>query len=138
MNKINKCFFFLLLLLLTGCFPWDDGAESEIVGHYYVRGNSRLENVYLGYEDSQYGGIGLINEPVTAVGNNENYIIAKRDGTEGESYYLLKVIRNGIHGDADKAILGPLERSEFDEKLKELGLSNSIKFDKEFKKNKSK
>ena len=130
---MKKALYILLgTLILTGCFPFDEGEESKIIGRYYVRGDSRFEHVYIGYEDRQYGGIGLISEPVTAVGHNEDHIIAKRGGTEEENYYLLKVIRNGVHGDAEKATIGPLDKTEFDAKLKELGLCNSLKFEREF------
>ena len=117
---------------MTGCFPFDEGEESTIIGRYYVRGEDGLENVHIGYEDSQYGGIGLINESITAVGHNDSYIIAKSD-IGLKSYYILEVVKNGVHGDAEKAIIGPLEKAEFDAKLKELGLSHSLKFDRSFK-----
>lgn len=37
-----------------------------------------------------------------------------------------------MHSDAEQAIMGPLEKAKFNEKLQELGLTTSIEFDRTF------
>jgi hypothetical protein len=134
MIKTVRIFTSLIIFLcLTSCFPGDEGEENIITGNYYVRGSSGLVNIYIGYKDSQYGGISLVSEPITALGNNSDYIIAKRSATQDE-YYILKINRNGIHSDAEKGIIGPLDKPSFHEKLRVLGQSNSIQFTKDYKK----
>src|SRR5688572_31521330 len=91
MNITIKVFFVILAnLLLVACFVGDEGTEEKIVGSYYIRGASGLFNVHIGFEDKEYGGIGLIEAPVTAIGYNGNYIIAKQ-GVEENMFYILKV-----------------------------------------------
>lgn len=128
--------FLFAFLSLTSCFPFDEGEEIKIIGNYYARGSIGLENVHIGYEDSQYGGIGLLTEPITAIGHNNDYIIAKRIAIKDE-YFIIKVVGSGIHHEAEKAIIGPLGKKDFNQKLKQLGLSHSLRFDMEFPENKS-
>lgn len=117
---------------VTGCFPFAEGEEEEIVDRYYVRGNTSLINAHIGYEDEKYGGIGLINGPITATGHNEDYIIAERK-TDTASFFILKVIRTGVHSDAEKAITGPLGKIAFEQKLKKLGLEKSLQFNERYR-----
>ena len=116
---------FIISFTLTGCFPFADG-DTEYINEtdYYVYGAPNIDKgVHLGYEDSEWGGIGLIEEPITAIGYSEGYIFAKREFNNPE-FFILKVIDSGIHSEAEKSIKGPLDSLKFSGELKNLGLNN--------------
>ncbi len=108
-------------MVLQGCFMGADGDSKKLIGNYYISGDYGFKNVHLGYEDNEWGGIGLINQPITAVGYNDHYIVAKRETTETE-YFVLKIVDSGVHSAAEKNIKGPLTEVEYKETLRELGL----------------
>lgn len=121
--------WFLLSLALQGCFMGADGDSKKLIGNYYISGDYGFKNVHIGYEDDEYGGIGLINQPVTAVGYNDNYIVAKRGATETE-YFVLKIVDSGVWSEAEKNIKGPMTEVEYKETLRELGLLEVIWIEK--------
>ncbi|CAD5293442.1 hypothetical protein IMPR6_270006 [Imperialibacter sp. EC-SDR9] len=111
--------------MLTGCFPFADG-DTEFINetNYYVYGEPNLDKgVHIGYEDKEWGGIGLIEAPVTAIGYSEDYIFAKREFEKPE-YFIFKVIDSGIHSDAESNIIGPLDSLNFTSELEALGVDD--------------
>jgi hypothetical protein len=109
-----------------------DGDLKKLIGNYYISGGYGFKNVHLGYEDDEWGGIGLINQPINAVGHNDHYIVAKREATETE-YFVLKIVDSGVHSEAKKNIKGLLTEVEYKETLRELGLLE-VKWTKKFEK----
>ena len=109
-----------------------DGDSENIVGNYYIAGDYGFKNVHLGFEDQKGGGIGLIEQPITAVGNDDNYIIVKRESDTTE-FYILKIIHSDIHSMAAKNIVGPISNKEFKDQINELDLKH-IEWTKKFEK----
>jgi hypothetical protein len=132
MKNSKVTLLFVLTLFFQSCFIGTDGDSENIVSNYYIAGDYGLKNVHLGFEDKDWGGIGLIGQPITAVGNNEKYIIVKRESDNTE-FYILKIIHSGDHSIAEKNIRGPLTEKEFDIEKNELGLKN-IEWTKRFNK----
>ena len=122
----------LLSFLLFGCFSFDEGNEEAIIGKYYARSNDGSTKFHLGFEDEEFGGIGIIEESIISIGHNKEFIIVKikSDNTE---YYIVRVMESGLYSEARKNIIGPLQESGFDSKLKELKIEE-IKWTKNFKK----
>ena len=133
MKKSYLTILFLLGLSLHSCFIGADGDSENLTGNYYISGDYGLINVHLGFEDKEWGGIGLIKEPITAVGYNDNYIIVKRESEKTE-FFILKIIHSGIHSTAEKNMTGPISEREFEIQINELELNN-IKWTREFEKN---
>ena len=121
----------LLSFLLNGCFVFDEGNEEVIIGNYYVRSNDGTSKYHLGFEDKEYGGIGIIEEPITSVGHNKEFVIVKRESDNTE-YYIISILESGSHSEAENNIIGPLKESDFNAKLKELRLEE-INWTKNFK-----
>jgi hypothetical protein len=115
----------IILNLLTGCFPFADG-DTEYIDNtnYYVYGEPSLDRgVHLGYEDEEWGGIGLIKEPITGIGYTKEYIFAKRELNKSE-YFILKRTNSGVHSEAEKNIIGPLDSLTFTNELHKLGIGD--------------
>ncbi|WP_296621553.1 hypothetical protein [Marivirga sp.] len=132
MKNIHIVILLLTVLCFQSCFVGEDGDSEKIVGNYYISGDYGFKNVHLGFEDKEWGGIGLIEQPITAIGNNDNYIIVKRELVETE-FFILKVIESGIHSVAEENVLGPLTEREFETKRHQLDLRD-IKWAKNFEK----
>ena len=130
-----KALHFLTIILLTftlqSCFIGADGDTEDLAEDYYISGALGFKNVHLGYW-SEYGGAGLIESPIIAVGVNDQYIIVKREADNFE-YYIVKITKSGNRSEAEDNITGPLTENEFNIAIKELDLQ-SISWTKEFEK----
>ncbi len=113
---IGSCCF------LQSCFFGSDGGTKQLISHYYVSGTHKFENVHLGYEDKDWGGIGLIPAPITAISYDNQFIIIKRE-PENTEFYIIKIVATGNHSDAEKGIVGPLTEKEFLIIKQELGVN---------------
>lgn len=109
-----------------------DGDTEKVVGSYYISGDYGLKNVHIGFEDKEWGGIGLIEEPIIAIGHNDHYIIIKREKDKLE-YFIARITNSGIHSEAEKNINGPMTEYEFNKSIDDLNLQ-SVKWTKEFEK----
>jgi hypothetical protein len=117
-------------LLFYGCFFGPDGDSETLIGNYYISGDHGLKNVHLGFNDNEYGRIGLISGPLSAVGNNEEYIIVKRDSDKIE-FFILKIVHTSQYSKAEENITGPLSHAEFVTQINELHL-NEVKWSREY------
>jgi hypothetical protein len=90
MKYLQSLVLILLAFLFQGCFMGADGDTEKVVGSYYISGDYGLKNVHLGFEDKEWGGIGLIEEPIIAIGHNDQYIIVKRE-TDKLEYFIARI-----------------------------------------------
>lgn len=131
--KTLRCFMILLVAIaLQGCFFGADGDSEKIIGNYFISGDYGFKNVHLGFEDKEFGRIGLIEKPIIAIGLNDEYLIVKRELDKSE-YFVLKIMNSSKISDAEKNIIGPLTESEFNKTINELKIQN-IKWTRKFKK----
>lgn len=132
MKYIQFSIITLFALVMQSCFIGPDDDSEKIVGDYYVSGDYGFKNVHLGFEDKEWGGIGLIEEPITAIGHNDQYIIVEREKDTPE-YFIVKITNSGIHSEAENNINGPMTENEFDKAIDDLNLQ-SITWTKNFEK----
>lgn len=132
MRCIQFSIITLSALVMQSCFIGPNDDSEKIVGDYYVSGDSGFKDVHLGFEDKEWGGIGLIEEPIIAIGHNDQYIIVKREKDKLE-YFIAKITNSGIHSEAENNISGPMTENEFDKAIDQLNLQ-SINWTKKFEK----
>jgi hypothetical protein len=125
----------LLIFVVIGlCRCLGDVHNQELNGGYYISALDLSEEMHIGYNDSQYGGIGVIEATVYAVGQNEDYIIVKQHPKSDQktTHYFIIPLKTKISQSVEKNFFGPLTFNEFNTKKRELniyGIDFSIIFE---------
>ncbi len=114
----------------SGCFWGDDGDEIDINERYYLRSNRPGDTYHLGFIDDAGIGVGIVNDPIVAVGYNKDYIILKAKSGH-YMYYIVSIIDAGNHQTATENIEGVKNEKSFNERITELA-SADLKFTKTF------
>jgi hypothetical protein len=127
----NKAVFFLILYLFSGCIGFS--TKEKIINNYYLIATDSEEQLSLSYCDpnDKNGCIGIIGATVFSVGYNDTYIIAKQHPSNNRSitnYFLLPINNKDRHWGDNFGLIGPLTVDQFNEKKKELNISESLKF----------
>jgi len=127
----KKVVYFLILYLLGGCTGFD--TKEKIINNYYLVAADTEEQLSLSYCDpnDKNGCIGIIEATVFSVGYNNSYIIAKQHPSNNRditNYFLLPINKKDKHWGDNFGLIGPLTLAQFNEKERELNISDSIKF----------
>ncbi len=117
-------------IAFSGCFWGDDGDEIDINNRYYLRSNRPGDTYHLGFIDDAGIGVGIVNDPIVAVGYNKDYIILKAKSGH-YMYYIVSIIDAGNHQTAIQNIEGLKNEKSFNERMTEL-VSADLKFTKTF------
>ncbi|WP_158977389.1 DUF3997 domain-containing protein [Cellulophaga sp. L1A9] len=132
--KIKLLILAFGILTLNSCYLFDNDAD-KIIGKYEVSWIDTPNTRAVCERTSSTGYLGLISEYVFAVGHNSDFIIAKQHPTSG--------FKNGYEIDTTKTnyfiidiriqskVFGPMNKSNFESKVKELNISE-IKFDQTY------
>lgn len=109
---------FGLLLLLSGCgFAYDE----RLVGNYYLVAVDVATEKMISYELPDGGLAPRIPRQVDSVGWNEQYIVARCNGSDKE-YYFLCIGKDSPYSLVRDCVEGPMELSEFESAKKRLRL----------------
>ena len=130
--------FLLILLIFTGCGGL--AIKEKIIDSYYLVAVDIDEDCSLSYQeptDEDNHGI-VIGATVFAVGYNDKYMLVKQHPRTFPSppdkkitnYYILP-LKKGMDWRSKNGLIGPLTITQFDEKRKELYISDGVKFTKE-------
>lgn len=127
-NYINIFGLFAYASLLQGCI---DGAyDKKLNAGYYLSAIDIKENMLVGFQDGDYG-IGIIRPTVFAVGQNDEFIIAKQHPklvsggiNKRITNYFIISLKNKINKLTKKNMYGPLTKEEFEQKRKELNIES--------------
>jgi len=103
-------------IAFSGCFWGDDGGEIDINDRYYLRSNRPGDTYHLGFIDDAGNRVGIVNEPILAVGYNKDYIILNAKS----GYYIVSMIDKGSHHTATQNIEGSINGKKFKERMTEL------------------
>ena len=127
-----------ILMLFFGC--QDLAIKEKIIENYYLVAADDSEGTILSYHDSSDGNnySGIIEATVFAVGYNDNYMIVKQHpcvlphspDKKITNYYILP-LKNGMDWKTKNGLVGPLTLEQFNEKRKELNISDELTFTKE-------
>ena len=124
---MNRIFFLILSLLLTGCdsgVQWQDKPYKVI---WIDTGDNRT----LAYDLGEGASIGRVDAEIIAVGSNEKYVVAKQKpiGGAAMSYYYINREKDDKYLNGDEITQGPFSSASFLQLKSELGLPE---FSKEF------
>lgn len=122
----------LMPILFWGCMG--SAYDKKLNGEYFLFAVDAKEDMYLGYQDGEYG-IGVIDATVFAVGQSDDYIIVKQHPIETlgklnkqkTNYYIIP-LKERINKSVDKNFYGPFTKKEFEQKKIDLNLYD-IEFD---------
>lgn len=144
--RMKKVILYIALLGLISCdVTWDD----KLTGNYYLLAIDSMSELCVTY----YPKNGSMNFDITEngiyeVGHDENFILAKaykalidslgntlhRYDTDITEYYIIPVDNTQSGLDAQENCFKLTTKEEFEAKRKELGVSDKITFDIDFKK----
>ncbi len=124
-------------MTLNSC--WNNPSGSELItGNYYVEWNDLVANRAITEKtekDSPYS-TGVISNYIFAIGHNSDYIIAKQHPYLNDltvtKYFIIDIKDRETRNVT--GIYGPLEKEDFDIKLKELNISE-LNFDQVYNEN---
>jgi hypothetical protein len=127
MKNFIKLKIITLVILLLFIFSCNDLNEKHIIGRYYLDTVDYVEelmSLYFKYDDGN--SIGVVNQTVFAVGFNEKYIVVKQHPDNNKkitNFYIVPIYKEETYW-PEKGLLGPLTFEQFQEKRKELNLTN--------------
>lgn len=135
-NKLlkYKYLFFAAAILVLLSILFLRESKVDLVSDYEIDYVDIEQNMSIYYNDPKWGGIGVINPTVFAVGYNEDFIIAKQhpnDNFEVDrtvTNYFIIPIKYKISESPEENKIGPLNEEKFDEKCRELRISGVIDF----------
>lgn len=119
------------LVLVNLLFSCNDIIKNHITGRYYLVSNGTYDNMTISYEiDDEGNTVGVIDEKIFSVGNNDKFIIAKqhpKNSRNSVNYFIIPIYKEFTYS-PEKGVLGPLSLNQFEAKRKELNLLN-LNFD---------
>ena len=136
---MKKIIFYLsILILFFGC--QNLAIKEKIIENYYLIASDEVYGTCLSYhedtEESNYGCV--IEAAVFAVGCNDKYMIVKQHprtfpnppDKKITNYYILP-LKKEMDWRSKNGLVGPLTLEQFNEKRKELNISDEVTFTKE-------
>lgn len=119
-----KLLCLIMVFLLASC--QDFVVDKTVIGRYHLIAVDEKEDLHLGYqlEDGNY--IGIIHSVVYAAGHNDKYIIVKQHPEANKiivNYYIVPIYPKNQYW-IEKEIFGPFNASQFEQKKKDLNMSN--------------
>ena len=122
---------FLFIMLFSSCYYKKPLAPGyELTEFDYDKEDMSI--IY--YYDNKIR-VGVVNPTVFAVGYNEDFIIAKQHPRKfpnppdkSITNYFIIPIKDKVRQSPDDNKIGPLTKSEFKEKRKELGIPDEVMF----------
>jgi hypothetical protein len=125
-NKIGILVVLFSIFLLISC----DGLKSEhITERYYLVAVDSNEDMTLSYSvDSDNSTISVVRKTVFSVGYNDKYIIVKQHPFNNKKIinYFIVPIYKSLNYSPEEGVIGPLNLKLFEEKRKNLNISNII------------
>ena len=122
----------ITLALINLLFSCNGNIKNHIIGRYYLVSIDTNDNMTISYEvDDDGNTVGVVDEKVFSVGNNDTYIIAKQHPNRNKNtvnYFIIPIYKEFTYS-PEKGVIGPLSLNQFETKLKELKISN-LTFDK--------
>jgi hypothetical protein len=125
---INIFCLFAFATLLQSCIG--SAHHEKLNSGYYLSAIDVKEDMVIGFQDRDYG-IGIIEATVFAVGQNDEFIIAKQhpkvspsDMNKTVINYFIIPLKNKVSQSPEKNIYGPLTLEEFERKRKKLNIEN--------------
>jgi hypothetical protein len=121
-----------LALAVSGCFWASEFETRHLTGHYYLDGASAKNPWYLYFKDEE-GELGgaLLSRYVSEAGFSEKCIVLRATGPV-PAYYVIPTDDASARQEREFArsrIIGPLSKTEFQAKVRQLNNSALVPFD---------
>lgn len=133
-RKTHFLIFYLLLTVFISCDFGNPGKEIHLIGKYYTGWADLKTNQSIYIKDSaesEYGQT-IVSGYVIAVGNNEQYIVAKSKSNFPDTTFHIIDTKGFYHTNTDNNNYWEYRtENEFNKKKEKLKISE-IKFDKTF------
>ena len=128
-NTITHIFGIFTAVSLFSC----DGLKNEhLTERYYFVAVDARENMSLGYSvnDDNSSFIDVVGETVFAAGYDDKYIILKQHPSNNRAIttYYIVLIHKEFNYSPEKDVIGALTLAQFNEKRKELNISDEVTF----------
>jgi hypothetical protein len=134
-----KIITILLMIFFFTIVSCDNMFDIHIIGRYYLSTIDGVEEqMGLQYRIDYQNTVGVVGEKVFAVGFNEKYIIAKQHPPYHNTiinYFIVPIYKEYTYW-PEKGVIGPLTLEKFNEKRKELQISDDVKFSIDIEKKK--
>jgi len=142
MNNVLKTSIIALIIAVCLIVFLFKSRTGKLVGNFELDYIDIEDNMAIYYNDPTWGGIGVIDATVFAVGYNDKFIIAKqhpysdfRIEKSTTNYFIISIIalKSSLDESLQYKTLGPLTESDFLEERKQLGVPKSLDFTVNFK-----
>ena len=126
--------YILRIFTFASLYSCNELRNSHITERYYFVEVDTRENMSLGYcvNDDNSSFVDVVGETVFAVGYDDKYIIAKQHPSNNRAvtnYYIVQIYKE-FNYSPEKGVIGALTLKQFNEKRKELGISDEVTFTK--------
>ncbi len=134
MRSYKICILMVLCCFLSGClsdaFFGSPDYEKKLNGDYYLLAFDEDEEMSIGVQIGEEG-VGVIEATVFAVGQNENFIIAKQHplismgviDKKTTNYFIIPLDLK-VSKAVDRNYFGPLNLEQFEQKKRELNMKD--------------
>ena len=127
---------FFSVIFFMGC--QGTAYEEELVADYSLRAIDVKSGMSVYYMDEEYL-IGIVQSTVFAVGHNDEFIIAKQHPEDfpeidkSITNYFIIPLKDKVGRSAEKNVIGPMSKENFERKRVELNIPESLTFTRVFK-----
>ncbi|MVM41317.1 DUF3997 domain-containing protein [Spirosoma sp. HMF3257] len=127
--KIASTFISIVICcFLSGC--GGPVYEKKLNGNYYLDAVDEDEDMAIGIQVDEQG-VGVIGATVFAVGQNDNFIVAKQHPRnppgvidKSTTNYFIIPLQLKVSKSTDRNYFGPLQLEQFEKKKRELGIGD--------------
>jgi hypothetical protein len=131
LNNLKKILGITFLLILQSCYFGAGLVEKEITDDYFLFANNSLDEMSIWFNAEKYSNRLIVSEPVFALGENGDFIIAKshpKNINKGIDrsvtyYHIIEVNKK------DPEQSPNLTLEQFENKRKVLNIPNDLDFD---------
>lgn len=125
-NLINTFMLVVFASVLQSCIT--SAYDEKLNEGYLLSAIDVKEDMIVAYQDGDYA-IGIIEATVFAIGQNDEFIIAKQHPKSSQNEidktiinYFIIPLKNKVNKSPDKNLYGPLTKEEFEKKRRELNI----------------
>ncbi len=118
----------IILLFITAC----NQTELKLTNNYYLKASPDDSNSFgVYFLDGEYF-VGIIKPKVLAIDYNESYLIVQQHPEDSGKIdndvinYFIIPFKNKVSNSEEKNLIGPLSKSEFEKKRKDLKLPKEL------------
>jgi hypothetical protein len=131
MKNLSIIFIIMIMSFLLGCQGFVK--NDKLIGNYgLVAVDDDIQSCLCHFDPAQKDGcVPVVTQTVYSIGFNSKYIIAQQHPNNNRkiiNYFIVPVNYKNKHWGDNFGSIGPLTLEQFNEKRKELGIPDSLRF----------